>query len=200
MPRIKRVPLPPMAAVCLLISAGCALWSPSRAADAKMFKNADLVGMVYQQGNRPCPGVSVELLRAGTAEAVFQSHTGLNGRFVVPRLPRGEHRLRFTRKGYRTLTRAIRLIDPAHIFYTRMVSVEDLLLQAEEALDQDRWILAEELIAEAFQIAPRRGEVLFLQAVAAAKQGRVEEGRRILEEMRTTGFPLPLQKRGAVDP
>jgi hypothetical protein len=169
----------------------CTSLSFTRLSDPACFKNADLVGMVYQGGNRPCPGVSVELLEGGTEDPLFRGFTDLNGRFIVPRLVRGEHRLRFTRRGYQELTVAIRFSDPTHIFYTRMVSIEELLLHAEEALDDNRWNQVNDLLDEAARIDPLRGELVFLRAVAAVRQGLDQEAKRWLAEMENHGFPLP---------
>jgi len=173
------------------IFGACTGFAYNRLSDPGLFKNADLVGMVYQGGNRPCPGVTVELLEGGKADALFRGVTDLNGRFIVPRLARGEHRLRFSRKGFQDLTVAIRFDDPTHIFYTRMVSLEELLLHAEEALDRNQWGRLSDILDEAARIGPGRGEILFLRAVAAARQGFPHEARRRLSEMEAYGFPLP---------
>ena len=179
---------------------GCTAFPLRSEADTTVFKSADLIGMVYQQSNRPCQGVSVEVLKEGKDESVFRGFTDLNGRFMIPNLPQGRHRIRFSRGGYQSLTVSIRFVDPTHIFYTRLVSLEDLLLQAEEALDKNLWSQMETILSEAAIIDPHRGELLFLKAVAAARQGRIEEQKMLVDQIKKAGFPMPFLDSQAQQP
>jgi hypothetical protein len=188
----RRIPCGALAVMMFFLSiflGGCMGFPLRGEAETTVFKSADLVGMVYQQGNRPCPGVSVDVLKEGKEESVFRGFTDLNGRFLIPALSSGRHRLRFSKGGYQTLTVSIRFLDPTHIFYTRLASLEDLLLQAEEALDKNLWSQMEAILSEAARIDPHRGELLFLKAVAAARQGRTEEQKMLVDQIKKAGFP-----------
>lgn len=138
------------------------------------FETAPLMGMIYSSENSPCSGVTVELLKDGLDEAASRGQSDINGRFMLPRLKKGTNRIRLAKRGYQTLTVALDFSDPTQVFYARLLSLEDLLLETEESIDAGQWEDAQDRLNEAEQIDEKNGEALFLQAViyAATDRGR----------------------------
>jgi len=128
--------------------------------DQNSFDVAPLFGMVYDLGNDPIPSVSVRL--DGTSPVVTSDHSG---RFVLPRLRRGVHVVELTKKGFEPSTQTIDFQDQSQVLYVRMISAEQLLVRAADAVELQQWACARRALERATRVEPANSAAAFLFAI-----------------------------------
>ena len=160
----------------VLLLAGCLTVGD----DPTFFESAPLRGMIYDSEGRGVFGASVVLADDDGNEApVVQSD--IQGRFTLPGVSRGEHRLVVRREGYETLQIDTAFLNRTQVVYARMVSWRALLQLANDALHDGRFGEAHGYIDRAEQAGGRqpmtgmmRAVVLHVEGDARAAEGALE--------------------------
>jgi hypothetical protein len=151
------------ALVVALLGVSCA---SQHAHDGLAFDAAPLFGMVYDEENQPCAGVRLSVDgREGPMSDV-------RGRFVVPDLARGEHGLVARKDGYEDLTVSIAFLERTDVLHLRMISFDQLLGMAQEALQDARFGAAEAYLVRAERLDPVDAVLRYLFALHAWKTGQ----------------------------
>lgn len=134
--------------------------------------------MIYDYDNNGVAGVEVYV----DGRSVGRSDA--RGRIAVPVTDAGEHELVFEKGGYESV-RGRTALDARLVLYYKMWSAEQLVRQAEAALDGGDAESACGLLERA-QAIGAGAEARYLLSVALMKQGRTEEAREQLSCMERT--------------
>lgn len=169
-------------AVTALLFASCA--SVSKRAPLT-FKSATLFGMVYDHDNRECANVRLVL------DGKDHSTTDINGRFVLPDLAPGVHKLLATKAGYEPLEVVFDFSSPTQVLYLKMYSFDELLKQAELALGQEQWQLAQRYLKRAAGVTSHDAVLSYLYAILALKEKDYRGAARRLEALVASGTEDP---------
>jgi len=164
--------------VPVLLLLGCkSAANPKRAInDAGM-----MYAMLYDYENSPISGASIYINGKKLIESDAQ------GRFILEFKTGGEYTIRAEKSGYETVEN-IFTYDPMNVLYFKMINAQQLLTQAEEALEQYAHANAEELINRALKLDSGKPEILFLQSIVFYQQGRNAEARAILIDLQSRGL------------
>lgn len=146
------------------------------------FSKAPLFGMVYDTENRPCSGARV------VVDEQEGPRSDINGRFVIQSLSRGEHRITVAKEGYETLSISFEFLNKNQVLYLRVVPVDHLLRQAENALENKKLAEAGKLLERAFKVDPENPVGWYLQSVLYVHSGQVEQAVATLEHILDQGF------------
>jgi len=145
--------------------------------DFSSFKEAILMGMVYNSSSIPCVGA---VLRVDDAKETYAAD--INGRFVIPNLKRGRHLIHVTKDGHEPELVTLDFSDRRQILYVRLISNESLLDWAEGALDELRWNEAEIFIMRSLAVEPKNTHALTLLGALYYRTERFEDS---LEQWQT---------------
>jgi tetratricopeptide (TPR) repeat protein len=185
---MKRVRLP---ALLVLIPAALAL-IPSlssclscREKRLREFRSATLVGMVYDQDQKPCAGAWI------TVDGGQGPQTDINGRFVIDALERGDHRIGVGKEGFESLETQVSFVDRTQVLYLRVISFNQLLRQAEEALDRRKLQEADGLLRRAEALNSEDPVGLYLRAVYFLRLEDTEQAIGLLQKILARGQRLP---------
>jgi hypothetical protein len=131
------------------------------------FRRALLVGIVADSAGRPVATAEVEI------DGRRAVSTGMDGRFGIPNVRRGRHRIRVRSEGYEPATLELEFADRRQIAYIRLISRGALIDRTVDALAAGRLAQAGELLsrAAALQDPSTDADVLLLEAVLRARQG-----------------------------
>ena len=166
--------------VILLASAfiGCRSVSTPRRAinDSGM-----MYSMVYDHENSPVYGATVFI------DGRKRMESDLQGRFVMELKRGGRYRIKLEKPGYEVIEDTF-TYDPMNVLYFKMVNTSQLILQAEEAMDQYAYAEAEALINRALKLEPNRPDVLYFLSIVFYYQGRNAEAITILEDLQSRGI------------
>ncbi|MDR2943314.1 MAG: hypothetical protein LBV17_12070 [Treponema sp.] len=143
-----------------------------------------MYAMIYDYENSPVPGVTVYLNKIKIADSDIQ------GRFVLEKAKKGEHKIKLTKKGYETLEEVFRY-DPMQVLYFKMINTSQLLVLAETALDNNEFDNAENYINRALLLEPGRPDILFLKSIVFFLQSKDTEAAGILENLIKSGNTDP---------
>ena len=175
----------------LFILGGCASGDVIGEKNFHDFESAPFLGMVYTSENAPCNGATIQLLKSGKAKEKAEVKSDINGRFMLPDVPKGVHRIRVFKAGYEPSTISFDFADPTQVFYTQLLSLSQILGETEKSLDARRWKEAEEWLIQARQIDSRSGEVLFLEAVLYVSTEQIDKAQKVIKRMISSGFNDP---------
>lgn len=168
--RRRRRSAPALLAVAALVLTSCA--TEYRYVGA--FRRADLAGVVYPaSGGAESRGVAgARISLNGEEEVVADSR----GRFLLPRVRIGGHRLEVRREGYLPVERRIEFLNRSEIVYVRLLSVEEARRQAVRAYESGRLDRAEDLARRLVEY--REGDLVgrYLLAARALARGRASRG------------------------
>jgi hypothetical protein len=151
------------ALLAALLAVSCA---SEKARDGLAFDTAPLFGMVYDGDNQPCAGVR---LSVDGSEGPLSD---LRGRFVVPDLARGEHRLVARKEGYEDLSIRIAFLNRTDVLHVSMTSFDQLLGMVQEALRDNRFDDAAASLARAERLDASDAVLRYLYALHAWKTGQ----------------------------
>ncbi len=165
--------------LALVAVASCA--TQPGAPDPLAFDEAPLFGMVYDTDNQPCAGVAFKV--DGGASLT----TDVRGRFVLPSLSKGEHRLEASKDGYEDLAVTFQFLNRTDVLYLRMTSFSRLRAMAEESMDQRRWEEAGGLLERAKALNATDPVFLYLQALLAYRTERYPDAVGFLEDLIDAG-------------
>lgn len=166
--------------VCTLL-AGC-LTEEESSTD---FEEAPLFGMVYDFRGQPTSGATVII------DSATKTQTDINGRFVIHQLSKGRHRLSLTKDGFEPLTIEFAFIDRNQVLYLRAVSLEQLLEQTEQALEQKDYPAAERLIQRAQVVDATNPVRLYLKAIYFAGKEEYGQAVAVLQQLLNARFTDP---------
>ncbi len=155
------------------------------ASDIQGFDKAQLFGMVYDERNEPCAGARLEI------DGAPGPTTDLSGRFSVPELGRGAHRVAIAKAGFERLEVAFDFYDRNQVLYLKVVSLEELLSRTETALADRKLAEAESLLVRAEAVSPRQADVRYLRAILVLRGGDPRRAAQLLEQMIAEGVRAP---------
>lgn len=141
--------------------------------DPHGFDRAPLFGMIYDHDSQPVPGVDLSL------DGRRGPQSDLMGRFVLPDLARGDHRLIAARAGYEALGVDLRFINQTQVLYLQMYSQSQLVAEAEQQIKAREWAKAQQVLDRAAKIDPQDVLLRYLRAVLAFR--RAEDDAAIAE-------------------
>lgn len=149
------------------------------------FSSSPLTGMVYDGEQRPCAGALI------TVDGQGGPRTDINGRFVIDKLARGDHLLVVEKEGFETLEVPFSFVDRTQILYLRVVSLGQLLREAEEALDRRKLQEADGLLRRAEALDPEDPVGLYLRAVYLLKLDDTTQAISLLQRILVRGQRAP---------
>jgi tetratricopeptide (TPR) repeat protein len=149
------------------------------------FTSSPLIGMVYDGEQKPCAGVLI------TVDGQAGPRTDVNGRFVIDALERGDHLLRAEKEGFETLESPLSFVDRTQVLYLRLISLGQLLREAEEALGRGKLQQADKLLARALALSPEDPVGLYLRAVYLLKLQDTAQAVGLLQRILARGERLP---------
>ena len=153
----------------------------STAAPARAINNAGMMyAMLYDYDSTPVNGASVYI------DGKKRIESDMQGRFILEFKKSGEYSIRIEKPGYETIEDTF-TYDPMNVLYFKMANASQLLVQAEEALDQYLYSEAEELVNRSLQLEPTKPEILFFQSIVFYQQGRHREAQVILFDLQSQG-------------
>ena len=144
-------------------------------------KIIDISGMIYDFSNRPISFYNVSLGKK------YNSATDINGRFIIPKVPAGEYTIVGSKKGYEKYTDEININDSRQIIYIRVPSQKQLLEMADNALTENDFASAEEILQKAYQIDQNNMEMLLYFAAVKYRQNEYEKAIFFLESAQSLG-------------
>lgn len=150
------------------------------------FDSAPLFGMIYDMDNRPCAGVSL-LLDGGQT-----STTDLDGRFVLLGVKHGPHTLTAASEDREALEVRFDFQNQTHVLYLKMVSFDQLLSQAQDALDRKKWAEADRALRRAAAIHEADTVLVYLRAILDHQQGDSAGAAARLESLLAGGAAAPI--------
>lgn len=129
------------------------------------FESAPLFGMIYDVDNKGCAGVSLLL------DGAQKSTSDINGRFVLVGVKQGPHSMKASAEDHETLEVRFNFENQTQVLYLKIVSFDQLLTQAQDALDKRKWSDADSLLRRAAAIHSTNVVLVYLQAILAYQQG-----------------------------
>ena len=165
--------------VLLLASASCV---SQREQKLREFQEAPLFGMLYDHDQKPCPAAAVRV------DGEDRAQTDINGRFTIVDLSRGEHRIGVRKQGYEDLEVSIQFLNRDQILYLRVISLRQLLEQAEAALEKKKLAETAALLARAEKIDAGDPVGVYLKALYLLETGAVAEASELLEGLAKAGY------------
>jgi tetratricopeptide (TPR) repeat protein len=180
---MKRLRLPVLLALGLILSLSSCLSYRERR--LREFDRAPLVGMVYDEEQKPCAGAQI------TVDGGEGPRTDINGRFLIDALERGDHRIGVSKQGFEPLEVPLSFVDRTQVLYLRVVSFGQLLRKAEESLDRRRLQEADGLLRRAEALDPEDPVGLYLRAVYFLKLDDNEQAIGLLQKILAQGQRLP---------
>jgi len=165
-----------------LLLASCATASNQ---DPLKFESAPLFGMIYDLDNRACAGISLAV--DGTQKAT----SDIDGRFVLLALKRGAHTLRAAGPGYENVDLSFAFLNRSQVLYVKLVSFDQLLAQAQDALDGRKWQDAHALLERAAAIHGSDTVLAYLRAILQYQRGDAVGAASRLEALVEAGSTIP---------
>jgi tetratricopeptide (TPR) repeat protein len=172
-----------LALVLVLCLTSCVSYRERR---LREFDRSALVGMVYDQEQKPCAAALI------TVDGQEGPLTDINGRFVIDALERGDHLVGVSKEGYEPLEVPLSFVDRTQILYLRVVSFGQLLREAEEALDRRKLQEADGLLRRAEALDSEDQVGLYLRAVYFLKLNDTEQAIGLLQKILAQGRRLPV--------
>ena len=153
--------------------------------DPLKFETAPLFGMIYDLDNKPCAGISL------TLDGSSKSTSDIDGRFVLTALKPGSHTLAASGPEYETVELTFDFRNQIQVLYLKMVSFDQRLAQAQEALDQKKWPDARSLLERASAIHQANPVLVYLRAILDYQQGDAASAASRLESLTAGGTTIP---------
>jgi hypothetical protein len=152
------------------------------------FDKAGLAGVVYDLDSRPVAGLVVTFV---DLQPPLVAQTDVLGRFLVPDVPRGTHRVQTRASGYEGTEISVDFLARTHVLYLRIASLEQLVSRAVDAAAKGESQRADEILARAETLAPSDHRVQYVRAALEVRAGHKERARRLLEALLADGFRRP---------
>lgn len=153
--------------------------------------SSPLIAKVFNSKNRALAEVTITLSSEKSEEVSAQ--TDILGRVIFPDISFGEYHASFTLDAYETVEFFFSFLRPDQTLYGRMYSLDHLLENAQNAIEQQDWIQAEQWLvrAEALEMQPMLTG--FSRAILYWKMDKPTEAVRHLEYLAKQFNPLPAE-------
>lgn len=165
----------------MLVSVLCFASCITQKDDYRNFETAPLFGMVYDNDNQPCAGVSI------IVDGQEGSVSDINGRFIVADLARGSHKISTSKEGYEVLDVSLEFLNKSQVLYLQIISFDQLLAKAERALEQGDAETAKRMLDRAAEIQSGNPVLLFLTAAYYREKTAYDEAVAVLRELLDSG-------------
>ncbi len=140
-----------------------------------------MYAMIYDYDNLPVTGVNVLINGKKTVDSDIQ------GRFILDIAKPGEYTITLTKNGYEPIEEDF-IYDPMNVLYFKMINASQLLVFAEDAIDQHAYESAESYLNRAVLLEPYRSDVLYLKSILYYVQNRYPEAKEQLDYMISLGI------------
>jgi hypothetical protein len=149
-------------------------------------KRADSEGgimyaMIYDYENTPVSGAEIYIDQKKYTES------DINGRFILEVTRPGNYSVMVQKSGYEILEREFKF-DPLGILYLKLINATQLLIQAENAMEQYNYDDAGQMIDRALAIEQYRPDALFLKSVLLYLCREYNESKKTLEIILDGGY------------
>jgi tetratricopeptide (TPR) repeat protein len=141
------------------------------------FDKAPLLGMVYDYDNAACAGVTVSINGKPVATS------DIDGRFFIPDLDRGEHIIELAKRDYESSTTVIDYESKSQVLYLKILSFDELLVQAQDALEAQKKADAESLLQRAEKVRLGDPEAQYFRALLLYREKRYDDAVEELENL-----------------
>jgi tetratricopeptide (TPR) repeat protein len=176
------------AVACAILFSVPALISQGGAKDDKSYQDFDeatFMGMVYDYDNRPCSDALIII------DEVEGPRTDMNGRFFLQSISRGTHEITIKKKGYEDLTIGFDFYSRSQVLHVNLISFDQLLDMADEAVSQGRLHESEQSLKRAEKIRPGDPVSQYLRAVICRERGDITGAVEVLQSILDGGYQGP---------
>lgn len=158
-----------LAVCCAAFMTACA------SAPVSKHKSQALYGMIYDRENQPVHNAAVYVNRK------YMASSDINGHFTIPQIqPRAQYLIAIKKPNYEEVEMEISYMDPSYVLYVRMLSGDQFLTEAEQALKEKDWSKTEDFLARAERAGADSSSVQYLRAVHSFYRERYEEALEFL--------------------
>jgi predicted Zn-dependent protease len=169
-----------MAAIMVLFLFSCASGPVSKN------KTQALYGMIYDRSNRPVSNVSIYI------DGKYRASSDIQGHFTIPEIkPKAQYAVSAKKTDYETVDMTIAYTDPSHVLYINMLSGDQLLTEAGEAIRDKKWHEAASLLSRARDAGANHSSTQFLRSILAWKREQYGEALSILTALTETERNAP---------
>jgi hypothetical protein len=142
--------------------------------------------MIYDGENRPVNNAAIYV------DGKYRSSSDINGHFIITGLKAKVHfAVSAQKQGFETVQAEAAYTDPSHVLYLRMLSGENLLKGAEDAIGEKRWADAETLLERAEQAGAERDLTRYLKAILACGREDYAGALALLRSVTESQYSAP---------
>ncbi|MDR1910118.1 MAG: carboxypeptidase regulatory-like domain-containing protein [Spirochaetaceae bacterium] len=164
-----------MKAFLLLLAAAALSAGSCASGPAAGARTQSLYGMIYDGENRPVNNAALYV------DGAYRSSSDINGHFIITGLkPKTIFRVNVQKQGFEPIDIDAAYTDPSHVLYIRILSGDQLLAEAEEAVRDKRWGEAEALLDRALDAGAEAAPVHYVRAILACAREEYAEALLIL--------------------
>jgi tetratricopeptide (TPR) repeat protein len=159
------------------IAISCIVTAMMSCASGPVAKNKSqaLYGMIYDRDNRPVHNAEIYV------NGKYMVSSDIQGHFTISQIrPKLQYILLVKKQNYEEVQMEISNTDPADVLYVRMMSGDQFLMEAEQALKAKNWSDTEALLARAQQAGADGTSVQYLQAILCFYRERYGEALLLL--------------------
>jgi tetratricopeptide (TPR) repeat protein len=139
------------------------------------YKSQALYGMIYDRDNKPVHNAAVYVNQK------YMVSSDINGHFAIPQIrPKVQYLVTVKKPNYEEVEIEIAYTDPSYVLYVRMLSGDQFLSEAEQALKEKDWSKAENFLTKAEQVGADSTSVQYLRAVHFFYRERYKEALECL--------------------
>lgn len=137
-----------------------------------------LRGMIYDRENKPVPEVQIAV---GDKTAAY---TDINGHFTVLSAKKNQEiAITFSKPGFETVSFNFTYSDATQILYVTLYSADQLIHEAEIALEAGKWNETENYLARAEQTSGNKTVIGYVRALSLIRQKRYTDAESILDTL-----------------
>jgi protocatechuate 3,4-dioxygenase beta subunit len=160
------------------------------------YESFTLAGMVYDRSGTPVNGMKLILKPAegATDKGVFiyEALSDFSGRFSFLSIVPGVYVVTAVKTGCEPYSASVHATSPSQILYISILSAEDIVDLAEEAMRASRWIEADAYVSRAIALNPRDPEARYIAAACKSTKLRPDRDAAgaiaILEALIAEGY------------
>jgi lipopolysaccharide biosynthesis regulator YciM len=131
--------------------------------------------MIYDGDNRPVKEVKIYV------GDKFSAISDIHGHFSLPNLKPGkEYRIKAYKENYEAVELEIDYLDPQNVLYISIYHTDQLLNQAEQALQDKDWLQTESLLSRAEYAHGDYPSIQYLRSILAFHKGEYDNALGIL--------------------
>ena len=147
------------------------------------FDAAPLFGMACDTEGDPVAALSIVI------DGVPAAESDINGRFIVPSLVKGGHRIEALSEGYETIALDFQFLNRTQVLYLRLNSRTSLTKLLEDALDTDRLDEADAALVRLKAVSDTDDPVvLFFSAIVAGRRAEPGRAAGLLQRLIELGY------------